>query len=173
MFGPLHAVVLEVLVERLHAHRAHALGDQVADRVIHHRGRDAGVQAEAVGQVGGAVELAAADVDVALGRLAERDDARVQAMDQGARATGNPARRLVGYSDQCSCISCRYGLSNGVGSGRDTLPPLPVQLVWKNSPRGWSIALVGVGAEVVALRLQQVRRQPLAAVAVVERERGR
>ena len=39
---------------------------------------------KAVGQVGGAVELAAADVDVALRGLAERDDARVQTVDQRA-----------------------------------------------------------------------------------------
>ena len=37
------AVVLEVLVEGLHAHRAHALGDQVADGIIHHGGGDAGL----------------------------------------------------------------------------------------------------------------------------------
>ena len=60
---PAGAVVLEVLVERRDAHRAHALGDQIADRVVDHRGRDAGAQAETVGQVRGDVELAAADVD--------------------------------------------------------------------------------------------------------------
>jgi hypothetical protein len=31
--------------------------------------------------------------------------------------------------------------------------------MWKNSPRGCVGALVGVGAEVVALSLEQVRRQ--------------
>ena len=85
MFGPCHAVVLEALVEGRDAHRPHALGDQVADGVVHHRRGDAGLQAEAVGQVGGHVELAAADVDLALGGLAEGDDARVQAMDQRAQ----------------------------------------------------------------------------------------
>ena len=78
------AVVLEPLVKRFHAHRPHALGDQVADGIIHHGGGDAGVQAEAIGEVGGAVEFAAADVDVALGGLAERDDAGIETMDQGA-----------------------------------------------------------------------------------------
>ena len=82
--GAVDAVVLEVLVEGLHAHGPHPLGDQVADGIIHHRRGDAGLQAEAVGQVGGDVKLAAADVDLALGRLAERDDARVQAVDEGA-----------------------------------------------------------------------------------------
>jgi hypothetical protein len=79
-----HAVVLEPLVERSHAHGAHALGDQVADGIVHHRGGDAGLEAEAVGQVGRDVELAAADVDGALGGLAERDDAGVEAVDEGA-----------------------------------------------------------------------------------------
>ena len=44
---------------------------------------NAGLQAEAVRQVGGDVELAAADMDLALGRLAKGDDSRVQAVDQG------------------------------------------------------------------------------------------
>ena len=93
-----------MLVERLYAHRAHALGDQLADRVIHHRGRDAGFQAETIGQVGGAIELAAADVNLAFGRLAERDDPRVQAVDQ--RAQRQEIQRAVfdEYSGQCSSI---------------------------------------------------------------------
>jgi hypothetical protein len=89
-----HAVVLEPLVERSHAHGAHALGDQVADGVVHHRGGDAGLQAEAVGQVGRDVELAAADVDGALGGLAEGDDAGVQAMDEGAEGEEVESARL-------------------------------------------------------------------------------
>ena len=36
-------------------------------------------------EVGGDVEFAAADVDVAVGGLAERDDARIEAMDQRAQ----------------------------------------------------------------------------------------
>ena len=47
------AVVLEVLVERLDAHGPHALGDQIADRIIDHGGGDAGLEAEAIGQVRG------------------------------------------------------------------------------------------------------------------------
>ena len=79
-----NAVVLEALVERLYAHCPHALGDQIADRVVHHRGGDAGLHAEAIGEIGGAIELAAADVDLALGGLAEGDDSRIEAMNQGA-----------------------------------------------------------------------------------------
>jgi hypothetical protein len=85
------AVVLELLVERLDAHRPDAFGNQVADGIIHHRGGDAGVQAETVGQIGRDVELAAADVDVAVGCLAERDDARIQAVDE--RAEGQEIQR--------------------------------------------------------------------------------
>ena len=83
--GTVDAVVLESLVKWLDAHGPHALGDQVADRVIHHGRGDAGLQAEAIRQIGGAVELAAADVDLALGRLAEGNDARIEAMDQRAQ----------------------------------------------------------------------------------------
>ena len=76
------AVVLEVLIPVPHPHGADAFGDQVADRIIHHGGGDAGAEAETVGQVGGDVEFAAADVNVAVGGLAEGDDARVQTVDQ-------------------------------------------------------------------------------------------
>jgi len=82
--GTMHAVVLEALVERLHPHRPHPLGNQVADGIIHHRRGNARLQAKAVGEIGRHVKLAAAHVDLALGRLAERDDARVQPMNQRA-----------------------------------------------------------------------------------------
>ena len=51
-------------------------------RVVDHRRGDAGLQAEAVGEVGGDVVLAAGDVDVERARLAERDDAGVEPVDQ-------------------------------------------------------------------------------------------
>ena len=88
-----HPVVLEAPVEGLDAHRTNAFGDQVADRVVHHRGRDPGVEPEAVGQVGGDVEFTAARVNVAVARLAERDDPRVQAVDQGAE--GQEVQRAI------------------------------------------------------------------------------
>ncbi len=80
-----HTVVLELLVVRLHAHRPNTFGDQVTDRVVDHRADDAGVEPEAVGEVGGDVELATADMDVAVVRLAERDDTRVKAVDESAQ----------------------------------------------------------------------------------------
>ena len=76
--------MLEAFVEGLHAHGADALGDEVADRVVDDRARDGGAHAEAVGQVGGGVELAAAHVDGAGLRLAKRHDARVEPMNEGA-----------------------------------------------------------------------------------------
>ena len=78
------AVVLEVFVEGFNAHGADALGDEVADGVVRHGRSDAGLQAEAVGEVGRDVEFAAADVDVTVSRLAERDDARVKTMNKSA-----------------------------------------------------------------------------------------
>ena len=45
-------------------------------------------------------------------------------------------------------------------------PPSPVQLVWKNWPRGLVQPLVGVRAEIVALRLQKVGGQAFGGVAV-------
>ena len=91
--GAVDAVMFEVFVERLDAHGAHPLGDQVADGIIHHGADDARLHAEAVRQVGGAIELAAADVDLALGGLAEGDDSRVQTMHKGAQ--GNKIQPAV------------------------------------------------------------------------------
>ena len=79
-----HAIVRKVLVKRLDAHSPDALGDQIADRIIDHRRRDAGVQSKAIGEIGRDVELTAADVNLALGRLAKRDDAGIKAMHEGA-----------------------------------------------------------------------------------------
>ena len=74
--GAIDAVMLETLVERLHAHGPHAFGNQIADRVVHHGAGDTGLEPETVGEVGGAVEFAAAHVDLALGGLAKGNDAR-------------------------------------------------------------------------------------------------
>ena len=35
-------------------------------------------------------------------------------------------------------------------------PPVPVQFVWKNSPRGSIDSFIGVGTEIIALGLQEV-----------------
>jgi outer membrane cobalamin receptor len=43
------------------------------------------VQPEAIRQVGGAVELAAADVNPAFRRFAKRNDSRVQPVNQGSK----------------------------------------------------------------------------------------
>ncbi len=75
------AVVLEVLVEGLDTHGADTLGNEIANGVVGHGGGDGGAESEAVRQVGGHVELAAGDVDLALGGLAEGNDSGVEAMD--------------------------------------------------------------------------------------------
>ena len=80
--GTSNAIVLEALVERLHPHGAYPFGDKVADRIINHRGHDAGVQSEAIRQVGGNIELTATHMDMALRCLAKRDDAWIQTMHQ-------------------------------------------------------------------------------------------
>src|SRR5438094_5227510 len=85
------AVVLEVLVKRLHAHRPDALGDEIPDRIIHHRAGQPGLQAKAIGEIGRDVELAAADVDVAVRGFVEGDDARIETMNE--RAEGDKIER--------------------------------------------------------------------------------
>ena len=81
---PIHAIVLEPHIERLHTHRAHALRDEVTDGIVDHRADDAGLEPERIREVRRAVELAAAHVNRALGRLPKRNQARVEAMDEGA-----------------------------------------------------------------------------------------
>src|SRR5439155_10989539 len=87
------SVVLEPLVEGPDAHRLHAFRDQIPDRIVDHRRHDAGLHAEAVRQVGGDVELTTADMDLALARLAKRDEPRIQAVDKGAQ--GHEVQRAL------------------------------------------------------------------------------
>ena len=91
--GAAHPVVLEAPVEGSHAHGPHPLRDQLPDRIVDHGARDARLEAEAVRQVGGGVELAPAHVDRALGGLAEGDHPRVQAVDE--RAQGQEVQGAV------------------------------------------------------------------------------
>ena len=85
--------MLELLIKRLDAHGSDPFGNEAADRIIGHRRGDAGPQAETVRQVGGAIELPAADVDQALVGFAERDDARIQTVDEGAQ--GDKVQRAL------------------------------------------------------------------------------
>ena len=102
---PADAVVRERLVDRRDAHRAHLPRDELADRVVDHRGRDGGSEAEAVREVRRAVELAAAHVDGARRGFSERDDAGVEPVDQ--RAQGEEVERASGRNLE--------GLSHGSG----------------------------------------------------------
>src|ERR1051326_5904215 len=80
--GAVDAIMFEMFVEWFDAHRADALGGQVADRTIDHRGPDASLNLEAIGEVSGDIEFAATDVDVAMRGLAEGNDAGIEPMDQ-------------------------------------------------------------------------------------------
>ena len=80
------------------------------------------------------------------------------------------SRRTLAASCATMCRGCHCGLDD-VLSGRDRAAlarPIGVEEL----AAGLVDALVGVGAEVVALGLQQVGGQALAAVAVVEGQRG-
>src|SRR6266702_363412 len=79
---PAYAVMLELLVERLHAHRQNPLRDQIANRILHHRARDSGAQLKAVRQVRRNVELAAAYMHRKIRSLAERYNARIEPVYQ-------------------------------------------------------------------------------------------
>src|SRR5438105_5058656 len=79
------AVVWKVLVKRLHPHRPHPLAHQIADGIIDNGAGNARLQPKAIGQIGGDIEFAAADVDLAFRRLAEGDDAGVEPVNKGAQ----------------------------------------------------------------------------------------
>ena len=74
--------MLEVLVNRLHAHGQHTLGDQVANRVVRHGRDNRSLKPEAIRQVCRHVELAAAHVNVAFRCLAKWNDPRVEPVHQ-------------------------------------------------------------------------------------------
>jgi hypothetical protein len=96
MFGPCTPSCLNSFVKRLHAHRADALVDELADRIIDHRADDAGLEPETIGEIRRAVEFAAADMDVAVRGFAERDDAGIKTVDE--RAEGKEVER-AGFTD--------------------------------------------------------------------------
>src|SRR5258706_10024039 len=57
---PGDTIMLEPFVERPNPHRPDTLGDQIADRIIHHCRYDARAQTKTVRQGRGSIELAAA-----------------------------------------------------------------------------------------------------------------
>src|SRR5206468_11313811 len=80
----MNAIMFELFVEGLDAHRPNAFGDQVADGIIDHGGGNTRSQPEAIRQIGGDIKFRAADMDLAFRRFAERDDTGVQPVDQSA-----------------------------------------------------------------------------------------
>ena len=83
--GAVDPVMLESLIKGFDAHGAHPFSDQVANRIIHHGSHHAGVQAEAVGQVGGHVIFAAAGMHLPFGGFAEGDDAWIDPVIERAK----------------------------------------------------------------------------------------
>ena len=174
--------MLETFVKRLHSHRLHTLGDQIADRIIHHGGDDAGVHPETVGEIGRNIEFAAADVNLAGRRFAKRNDARIQAVHQRTEGNQDPMPLREGYSDHCSLLLLsavraespnpmlttlhRIGRRGGVSA-----VPCPVG-VEEFAPRPVD-ALVLMRAEIIALRLKQIGRQPRIPESVVVAQRRR
>src|ERR1700676_3116623 len=57
---PVDAIMLKMLVKRLHAHGASPLRDQISQRIIDHRTDHTGLETEAVGQVRRGVKFAPA-----------------------------------------------------------------------------------------------------------------
>ena len=87
--------MLEPLVKRHDARFAHPCLHQRADGIVDHRRGNAGLQAEAVGQARGDVVLAAGDVNIDLARLAEWDDARIEAMNERSQGKKIQSARIA------------------------------------------------------------------------------
>ena len=67
------------------------------------RGDDAGFEIEAIGEIGRHIEFAAGDVDIAMGGLAEGDNARVKPMHQSAEGQKIQPARCGGCPEPVSC----------------------------------------------------------------------
>ena len=59
--------------------------DQVTEWRVDHRCGQTSAQSEAIRQIGRTIEFAATDMDLTLGRLAERNGPRIQPVDQGTQ----------------------------------------------------------------------------------------
>ena len=134
-----YAVVLEMLVERLDAHGPHAFGDKVADRIIYHRGRDAGLHRKQSDRL--AAQLNSPPLTWIWHSCALRKGMmpRVQAMHQ--RAEGQEIERAL-RGDVESVFHAFLPLEFLlciVSPRRNPAAAVPVQLVWKNWPRGLSM----------------------------------
>ena len=75
----------EALVERPDPHGLNSLGNQIADRIVDHRSRDSCPEAEAIGEIGGAIEFAAAHVHGKRLGLVEGHHAGIEPVNQGAK----------------------------------------------------------------------------------------
>ncbi len=80
-----NTVMLKHLVERLHAHRANSFVDEVADRIVNHRGCDTGLQLKAVRQIRRTVEFTTADVNVEVRGFAKWNNAWVESVNQSTK----------------------------------------------------------------------------------------
>ena len=94
----------KVLVEGFDAHGAHIAVDHFANRVVNHGRDNTGVETKTVGEVGRAVVFAAADVDFALTGLAERQDASIQAVNEGTQRN-KVERALFGCRNEVEFIA--------------------------------------------------------------------
>src|SRR5260370_16041128 len=72
-------VVRESLIEWLDAHRSDTLGNQLTDRIVHHRRHYPGPQPKAISQIGRDVIFTAAYMNLTFSRFAERNDPRINA----------------------------------------------------------------------------------------------
>ena len=100
--------MVKPFIERLDTHRLNAPSDQFADRVFHHRGDNAGVEAKAVREICSHVVFAAADVNRALMRFAKGKKTGIEAMHH--RAQRNKVQRaLLRHAEPVGFCSLHVG----------------------------------------------------------------
>ena len=84
----------ELFIERLHAHCADSFVDQVADWVVNHRRRHACLHLEAVSKVCCAVEFSTAHMNRQLIGFTERNNSRIEPMNEGTQRDEIQGTRL-------------------------------------------------------------------------------
>src|SRR5438552_2487105 len=136
------AIVFEFLIESPDTHGPHPFGDEISNRIIHHRSNDARLHPKAIGKIGGDIEFTAANVDLAFGGFAERDDTRIKPVNQCAESkeVQRPFRRNIqAVLHRAEVASKRTGcLAENVvrcAAGRILAPPPERGLSSRSNPR--------------------------------------
>src|SRR5208282_5885234 len=151
--GAAHAVVPEAGVIGLDARLAHDALDLEGDgQIVHHGAGDGRPHAEAAGEVGRDVVFAAGDMKLVMGGAREGNYSWIEPRDEGAEGEEIMLLPLGGrYPERRHAVPPSGRVCRGA---RRAASARPVRT--EESAAGGVEALVGMGAEVVALGLEEI-----------------